>query len=130
MNRFLRTAPALAALTMTALLAGPAAPAVAAPSPGASARASAGAGLDAAKQAVTGRIDKRLDTLEKLNAAVSGAKHLGEAHKATLTKLIADDRAGLTALRAKAAGETTGAALREDAQRMVHDYRIYLLVAP
>jgi hypothetical protein len=119
MNRLVRTATTLLAALAATLLA--AAPAGAAPS--------AGAGLDAAKNAVAARIDKRLDALKRFESTLN-AKQLQSAHKATLAKLVADQRTGLTALRAKVQGETTAAGLKADAQSMVHDYRVFLLTGP
>jgi hypothetical protein len=119
MNRLVRTATTLLAALAATLLA--AAPAGAAPS--------AGAGLDAAKNAVAARIDKRLDALKRFESTLN-AKRLQSAHKATLAKLIADQRTGLTALRTKVQGETTAAGLKADAQSMVHDYRVFLLTGP
>jgi hypothetical protein len=119
MNRLVRTATTLLAALAAMLLA--AAPAGAAPS--------AGAGLDAAKNAVAARIDKRLDALKRFESTLN-AKQLQSAHKATLAKLIADQRTGLTALRTKVQGETTAAGLKADAQSMVHDYRVFLLTGP
>lgn len=87
-------------------------------------------GLTEAKRAVTVRIDGRLATLRVLTTAVNEAKRLTPSHKSTLTNLLGADTDGLTALKAKVAGETTVAAVREDATKMVNDYRIYLLVVP
>ena len=86
--------------------------------------------LDRAKAEVTRRIDLRLAALRRYGAAVDNARHLTDAHEATLDALIADDTAGLTALRRKVASETTLAALRADATSMVNDYRIFILVRP
>jgi hypothetical protein len=96
----------------------------------ASPAAAAPSGLDAAKQVATARIDGRLATLKALTTAVGAAKHLTAAHRTTLTTLLQGDQSGLTALRTKVSGETTVAGVRTDAQRMVDDYRIYLLVGP
>lgn len=124
MNRILRTAAALlAALACTLVVA---APADAAPS----ARPSAGAGLDAAKNTVTARIDKRLEALKRFAGSVNEAKQLQPAHRSTLTKLISDSQSGLTALRTKVLGETTTAAVKADAESMVFDYRVFMLTGP
>ncbi|MFB9179149.1 hypothetical protein ACFFX1_13505 [Dactylosporangium sucinum] len=120
----LRTTTALLTALAVALVA--AAPASAAPS----ARPSAGAGLDAAKRAVADRIDKRLDALEQYAGTIGTAKHLDAAHRDSLTKLVADSRSGLTALKTKVAGETTAAAVKADAHSMVNDYRVFMLTGP
>ncbi|WP_238019110.1 hypothetical protein KZZ52_08340 [Dactylosporangium sp. AC04546] len=113
------TAALLAALAVTLVAAAPA-----------SAAPSAGAGLDAAKRAVADRIDKRLQALDKFTATIGKAKHLDAGHRDTLTKLIADSRSGLTALKTKVTGETTAAAVKADAQSMVNDYRVFMLTGP
>lgn len=86
--------------------------------------------LAAAKAKVTWRIDKRLRTLDRLDTVVDAAKRLADGHQATLSDLIDADIEGLTALRDQVAAETTREALRADAQSMVYDYRIYILVRP
>ncbi|WP_432836376.1 hypothetical protein [Dactylosporangium sp. CA-092794] len=120
MHRFARTAAVLTASLAATLVA--AAPAGAAPSPG--------AGLDPARNAVVARIDKRLDALTKFEATVGKAGQLTSGHKSALTGLIADQRSGLTALKTKVQGETTVAAVKADAQSMVYDYRVFLLTGP
>nr|BFE62642.1 hypothetical protein GCM10020063_071680 [Dactylosporangium thailandense] len=116
MHRIVKTllASAVAAGATLAL----AAPAAAAPT------------LDQAKQAIAARIDKRLDALKQLDATIAGAGKLTAAHKDTLTKLVADQRGGLTALKTKVQGETTAAGLKADAQSMVYDYRVFILTGP
>ncbi len=119
MNRIRRTtALAVAVLTCTALAA---APAVAAPSE---------RGVDAAKRAVTTRIDKRLDALKRFGTTLAEAKQVQPAHRETLTKLLADQTTGLTALRAEVQSATTREAVRADARSMVTDYRVFLLTGP
>ncbi|MFG2036941.1 hypothetical protein [Dactylosporangium sp. NPDC048998] len=120
MNRIARTTGVLLAALAATLVT--AAPAGAAPSPG--------AGLDAAKTAVAARIDKRLDALKRFEATVNGAAQLQAGHKATLTGLIDEQRSGLTALKTKVQGEATAADVRADARSMVYDYRIFILTGP
>ena len=97
---------------------------------GAPAHAADDTTVDKVKSEVTRRIELRLAALTRFEASVTGAKNLTDAHQATLAALIADDRAGLTALKAKVAGETTLTALKADAKSMVDDYRIFILVGP
>jgi hypothetical protein len=97
---------------------------------GSPALAADGAGVDAAKQAVTTRINLRLTALARDTTAIGAAHHLTADHKSTLQSLISADTSGLTALKNKVAGETTLAALRADATSMVNDYRIFILVGP
>jgi hypothetical protein len=113
-------------LSLTAVLV-PATAASAEPSTRPSARA---ATMEGAKDAVAARIDKRLDALKKFDANLAAAKQVQSGHRDTLTKLIADQRAGLTALKTKVQGETTAAAVKDDAQSMVFDYRVFVLTGP
>ncbi|GAB1641269.1 hypothetical protein [Krasilnikovia sp. MM14-A1259] len=86
--------------------------------------------LDAAKKAVTARIDKRLAALQHFDTALGKAGKVQAAHRATLDKLIDDQTAGLTALRTKVAGESTAAAVKADGQSMVNDFRVFILTGP
>lgn len=120
----------LIALTLTlsvALVAGTAGAAAAEPSARPSVRA---ATLDAVKDAVAARIDQRLAALQKFETGLAAAKQVQAAHRDTLTKLIAGQRAGLTALKTKVQGETTAAAVKDDALAMVTGYRVFVLTGP
>lgn len=129
MNRFTRLAAA--AVAASAFAAAAALPANAASTSGStSADAAAGTNLKAAQALTTARIDGRLETLRALTLVVNNAKDLTSADRSALSGLINGDISGLTALRGKVAGETTVSAVRADAQAMVDDYRIYLLVVP
>lgn len=88
------------------------------------------AGLAKAKAAVTDGITDRLTDLGKMQTALGGYKDVSDAARGTLTQLLSSDVSGLTALKAKVAGETTEAAVRADGKAMVDDYRVYILVAP
>src|SRR3954464_7773820 len=81
--------------------------------------------LDSAKQAVSTRIDKRLDAIKRYETTLGSAAQVTAAHKSTLTKLLGDQRDGLTALKTKLQGETTAAGVKADAQSMVYDYRVF-----
>lgn len=82
------------------------------------------------KQKVTERIDLRLRALERGEARLDRKKHVTDAHRDVLQDLVDADVAGLTALKAKVAGETTAEALKADATSMINDYRIFILVMP
>jgi hypothetical protein len=88
------------------------------------------AGLTKAKAAVTDGITDRLTTLGKLQTALAAYKDVPDAARADLSAILSADVTGLTALKAKVAGETTVAAVRDDGKAMVDEYRVYLLVAP
>jgi hypothetical protein len=98
--------------------------------PAHAATADSGAGLTKAKAAVTDGITDRLTTLGNLQTSLTAYKDLPDAARGTLSQVIASDISGLTALKAKVAGETTEAAVRADGKAMVDDYRVYLLVVP
>jgi hypothetical protein len=87
-------------------------------------------GLDAAKTAVTNRINLRLTALQRDTTIVAAAKDMTADHRTTLTVLINQDTTGLTALKSKVAGETTLEGVKADAQSMVDDYRVFILVGP
>lgn len=74
-------------------------------------------------------IDRRLDTLAKLQKAVDGSKALSDAHEAALDRILASTTSGLTALRADIDAATTEAALREQIRRIFEDFRVYVLVS-
>ena len=88
------------------------------------------AALAKAKTVVTDGITDRLTTLGKLQTALAAYKDVPDAARNTLSQVLSSDVSGLTALKAKVAGETTAAAVRADGKAMVDDYRVYLLVAP
>lgn len=97
--------------------------------------AAAGAGSDQAKlQLIINRgnneISRRLGTLNKLSAKITGMTKLTDADKTTLTGEITDEINGLTALKTKLDGDTTVADARADAQSIINDYRVYALVMP
>lgn len=121
MNRMTRT---LSILAVTAAVG------VAALVVGAPAHAADETTVAKVKAEVTRRIDLRLAALTRFDATLTGAKQLTDSHESTLHDLVATDRSGLTALKSKVAGETTLAALKDDAKSMVDDYRVFLLVGP
>jgi hypothetical protein len=86
--------------------------------------------LAEAQADVTKKIDDRLATLTKLTTAVTANTTVSAAHKATLLALYTADTAGLTALKAKVATETTLEQVKADRSAMILDYRIYLVVVP
>lgn len=75
-------------------------------------------------------IERRLAKLNKLSERISSALKLTASDKATLTKQVTDEIAGLTALKAKLAAETTVAGASADAKQIVTDYRVYALIVP
>jgi hypothetical protein len=92
--------------------------------------AAADALLDRAKAEVTTRIDLRLKALSGYDVTLSKAQRLTDDHEKTLDSRVDKEIAGLTALKAKVAAETTREAVRADAVSMVNDYRVFMLVGP
>jgi hypothetical protein len=86
--------------------------------------------VEGAKVAVQRRIDLRLAALQRMDQRIERCRHLTDAHQSTLQGFVDGATSGLTALRAKVAGETTIQALRADAQTMVNDYRVFILRGP
>jgi hypothetical protein len=75
-------------------------------------------------------IDRRLDTITKLQGLVANAGGLTDGDRTALQSQLTADTGGLTALRATINGETDVAALRADVGKIVTEFRIYLLMAP
>jgi hypothetical protein len=75
-------------------------------------------------------IDRRLDTITRLQSRVANASGLTDADRTTLRSQLSADTRGLTALRGKIDGETDVNALRADLTKIVTDFRIYLLMVP
>lgn len=73
-------------------------------------------------------IDRRLVTIDRLQAAISTARALTDEHEAALADILNADERGLIALRAEIAADTTVAELRADIKSIFADYRIYVLV--
>ena len=76
----------------------------------------------------TCEIDRRLATIERLGNAVDTARALTDDHQAALTRILDSSAAGLRALRAEIAADTTLAELHADIRSIFSDYRIYVLV--
>ena len=74
-------------------------------------------------------IDRRLETLTKLQSVVDASTALTDAHEAALDNILSSTGSGLRALRAEIDGDSTVEALREDIRRIAEDYRVYVLVA-
>lgn len=81
-------------------------------------------------------VDRRITTLNELDARVAGSAILTPDHANQLRHSGPNpvnydaEKAGLTALKAKIDGETDIAELRLDIEAIAKDYRVYLLVVP
>jgi hypothetical protein len=85
------------------------------------------AALTRLKTKGTAEIDRRQKHLEAALQKIESSTQIKTEDKAALTKLIKDQIAGLVALKAKLAGETTVAAARVSVASIVTDYRVYAL---
>ncbi len=74
-------------------------------------------------------IDRRLETLARLQSAVSASQTLTDDHQAALGQILASATSGLQALRTEIDGDTSVDAVREDVRRIFEDYRVYALVS-
>ncbi len=75
-------------------------------------------------------IDRRLDTITKLQSRVADAAGLTAGDRDALRSQLTADTSGLTALRAAIDGETDVQALKADLKKIATDFRIYLLMVP
>ena len=75
-------------------------------------------------------IDRRLDTITRLQSRVANARGLTAGDRTALQSQLASATGGLTVLRGQIDGETNVDALKADLKKIVTDFRIYLLVAP
>jgi hypothetical protein len=84
-----------------------------------------------AAQAAAGRALSARDTrLDALVQAVGTAARLTATDRSTLTTDLDDERAGLEGLEQKVPTDTTCAEVAADAEAMVVDYRVYLVMSP
>ena len=86
--------------------------------------------LEARKRVATGAITRRMLALRERLTVTESIAQLGEAHRAALTTQLQEQINGLTSLSARIQGDTDEATLRADAQRIVTDYRVYVLTIP
>ena len=75
-------------------------------------------------------IDRRLDTITRIQGRVASADSLTAADRTELQSQLSADASGLTTLRARIDGESNVDALRADLKKIVADFRIYLLMVP
>ena len=86
--------------------------------------------LEARKRAATGAITRRLLALRERLTVAKSVVRLGDEHRLALTTQLQEQINGLTSLSARIQGDTDEAILRADAQRIVTDYRVYVLTIP
>jgi hypothetical protein len=86
--------------------------------------------VEAAKKVATGAITRRVLALRQLITAAKSTVLVREADRAALTTQLQNQVDGLTSLNAQIQGDTDEAAVRADAQKIVDDYRVYVLTVP
>ena len=75
-------------------------------------------------------IQARIDSLNQLNARVSGLKNVSAGEKANIASEVSTETASLTTLKAKIDADTDVTVARTDVKTITADYRIYALVMP
>jgi hypothetical protein len=86
--------------------------------------------IEAAKKAATAAVTRRVLALRELTTAARSIVRLSEADRTALTTALQDQVNGLTSLNARIQGDGDEAAVRADAQKIVNDYRVYVLSIP
>jgi hypothetical protein len=86
--------------------------------------------LDASKKLATAAITRRVLALRELSTAAKSIVRLSDADRSALTTQLQDQVNGLSSLNAKIQGDTDEATVRADAQKIVTDYRVYVLTIP
>jgi hypothetical protein len=86
--------------------------------------------LEAAKNVASAAITRRVLALRDLITAAKAITRLTEADRSALTDQLQGQINGLTTLNAKIQGDSTPADVRNDAARVVTDYRVYQLTIP
>ena len=86
--------------------------------------------LDTAKRLATAAITRRVLALRELMTAAKSIVRLSDADRSALTTQLQDQVNGLTSLNAKIQGDNDEATVRADAQKIITDYRVYVLTIP
>ena len=88
------------------------------------------AALNVARTNALAALTRRVKRLHDLSAAVGASTGLTTADRSTLTTDIGNDLGGITALQQKVPSDTTCADVAADAQAMVVDYRVFVVMSP
>ena len=88
------------------------------------------ADLPAAKVYVGAMLEERVVTLETLTARVSAASGVTASDKAELEADLSKDLSAMQVLQQQVPSDATSAALVANAETMVFDYRVYLVMTP
>jgi hypothetical protein len=86
--------------------------------------------LEASKKVATAAITRRVLALRELSTAAKSIVRLSDADRTALTTQLQDQVNGLSSLNAKVQGDTDEATVRADANKILADYRVYVLTIP
>src|SRR5437870_177320 len=84
----------------------------------------------AAKRVVEAKIDLRLAQLDRLHSLVDASRDLTDGDRSALDTILENEKAGLTDLRADVDAATDLQTIANDAQSMIDDYRVFVVVTP
>jgi len=88
------------------------------------------AALAAIKAHSAAAVAHRESTLDTLSTKLAARPAVTSGHRAVLTALYASDKAGLATVNAQVQSDATCKTAHADAQAIVAEYRVYLLVVP
>jgi len=86
--------------------------------------------LDSAKQLAQAAITRRVLALRQLTTAAKTIVRLSDADRGALSSQLQDQVNGLTSLNAKIQGDPDVATVRADADKIITDFRVYVLTIP
>lgn len=86
--------------------------------------------LEAAKRAGTAAVTRRVLALRALTTPVKATTRVSDSERAELATQLQEQINGLTSLTATIQGASDEATLRATAQRIITDYRVYVLTVP
>lgn len=86
--------------------------------------------LDRLKTKADREIERRINSLQKLQSLISTVKNISADQKASLSGQVQQQITSLTALQTKIKADTDIATVKTDVQSVVNDYRIYALFIP
>lgn len=82
------------------------------------------------KNKALAEIDRRIQTLNRLQILLGQVKKLTDSDRTALFSLVQSDLTSLTALKTKIRDDQNLASLKTDVSSISKDYRVYLLVVP
>lgn len=97
---------------------------------GVSARTNDPSGVAAAQVRALAAIDRRLETLDRIQDVVSSSGHVTDGHRGALLGEVGSHRGGLSALAAEIGNTDDPSELRRLIPTIATDFRIYLVFVP